>query len=95
MASDGGSHRVKIRVPRPLHRYIAPKGSITVEGVSLTVNEVYDDASGGCRFGINIIPHTRSCTTFRTFGAGRRVNLEIDMLARYTARLMQARATRG
>jgi riboflavin synthase len=79
--SEGGSHRVRIRVPRPLHRFIAPKGSITVEGVSLTVNEVEDDV-----FGVNLIPHTWDVTTLGTLKAGSRVNLEIDMLARYLAR---------
>lgn len=79
--SEGGSHRVQIRVPRPLHRYIAPKGSITVEGVSLTVNEVEDDV-----FGVNLIPHTWEVTTLGDFKPGSRVNLEIDMLARYLAR---------
>jgi riboflavin synthase len=78
---EGGSHRIAIRVPRPLHRYIAPKGSITVEGVSLTVNEVEDDV-----FGVNIIPHTWEVTTLGGLSAGSRVNLEIDMLARYLAR---------
>ena len=79
--SEGGSHRVRIRVPKPLHRYIAPKGSITVEGVSLTVNEVEDDV-----FGVNLIPHTWDVTTLGDLRAGSRVNLEIDMLARYLAR---------
>jgi riboflavin synthase len=81
VASEGGSHRVRIRAPRPLHRFIAPKGSITVEGVSLTVNEVKDDV-----FGINLIPHTWDVTTLGELEAGSRVNLEIDMLARYLAR---------
>lgn len=79
--SEGGSHRVRIRVPRPLHRHIAPKGSITLEGVSLTVNEVEDDV-----FGVNLIPHTWEVTTLGELRAGSRVNLEIDMLARYLAR---------
>jgi riboflavin synthase len=79
--SEGGSHRVRIRVPKPLHRLIASKGSITVEGVSLTVNEVEDDV-----FGVNLIPHTWDVTTLGTLKAGSRVNLEIDMLARYLAR---------
>ena len=79
--SDGGSHRVRIRAPRPLHRLIAPKGSIAVEGVSLTVNEVEDDV-----FGINLIPHTWEVTTLGEMKPGSRVNLEIDMLARYLAR---------
>jgi riboflavin synthase len=79
--SEGGSHRVLIRAPRPLHRLIAPKGSITVEGVSLTVNEVEDDI-----FEVNLIPHTWDVTTLGELRAGSRVNLEIDMLARYLAR---------
>lgn len=79
--SEGGSHRVRIRAPRPLHRFIAPKGSITVEGVSLTVNEVEDDV-----FGVNLIPHTWDVTTLGTLQVGGKVNLEIDMLARYLAR---------
>lgn len=81
VAAEGGSHRVRIRVPRPLHRYIAEKGSIAVEGVSLTVNEVEDDV-----FGVNLIPHTWDVTTLGRLKPGARVNLEIDMLARYLAR---------
>ena len=79
--SEGGSHRVRVRVPKPLHRFIAPKGSITVEGVSLTVNEVEDDV-----FGVNLIPHTWDVTTLGRLEVASRVNLEIDMLARYLAR---------
>ena len=79
--SEGGSHRVQVRVPKPLHRFIAPKGSITIEGVSLTVNEVEDDV-----FGVNLIPHTWDVTTLGRLKPGVRVNLEIDMLARYLAR---------
>jgi riboflavin synthase len=78
---EGGSHRLRIRAPKPLHRLIAPKGSITVEGVSLTVNEVDGDV-----FGLNIIPHTWDVTTLGRLTGGSRVNLEIDMLARYLAR---------
>jgi riboflavin synthase len=78
---QGGSHRVAIRAPRPLHRFIASKGSVTVEGVSLTVNEVADDV-----FGVNLIPHTWEVTTLGDLKEGSRVNLEIDMLARYLAR---------
>ena len=81
IVSEGGSHRVKVRVPRPLHRYIAPKGSIAIEGVSLTVNEVEDDV-----FGVNLIPHTWEVTTLGGLSVGSKVNLEIDMLARYLAR---------
>jgi riboflavin synthase len=78
---EGGSHRFRIRAPAPLHRFIAPKGSIAVEGVSLTVNEVEGDV-----FGVNIIPHTWDATTLGRLKAGSRVNLEIDVLARYVAR---------
>ena len=79
--SEGGSHRVRIRAPRPLHRFIASKGSIGVEGVSLTVNEVEDDV-----FGVNLIPHTWDVTTLGELKVGSKVNLEIDMQARYLAR---------
>ena len=79
--AEGGSPRVRIRAPKPLHRFIAPKGSITVEGVSLTVNEVEDDT-----FGVNLIPHTWEVTTLGQLKPGDPVNLEIDMLARYLAR---------
>jgi len=85
--SEGGSHRVRILAPRPLHRLIAPKGSIAVEGVSLTVNEVEDDV-----FGINLIPHTWEVTTLGEMKPGYRVNLEIDMLARYLARWQETAA---
>ena len=78
---EGGSHRIEIEAPAPLHRYIAPKGSITVEGVSLTVNAVEDRV-----FGVNIIPHTWEVTTLGRLKVGDPVNLEIDMLARYLAR---------
>ncbi len=78
---EGGSHRIRIRAPQPLHRFIAPKGSIAVEGVSLTVNEVEGEV-----FGVNIIPHTWEATTLSQLQAGDPVNLEIDMLARYLAR---------
>ncbi len=78
---EGGSHRISIEAPDPLHRHIAPKGSVTIDGVSLTVNEV-----DGRRFGVNLIPHTWDHTTLGRLTVGDRVNLEIDMLARYLAR---------
>jgi riboflavin synthase len=78
---EGGSHKIVVEAPPPLHRFIAPKGSITVDGVSLTVNAVQDR-----RFELNIIPHTWDVTTLGTLSVGDRVNLEIDMLARYLAR---------
>jgi riboflavin synthase len=78
---EGGSHRIDIEAPAPLHRFIAAKGSITVDGVSLTVNAVE-----GRAFGLNIIPHTWDATTLGALKPGDAVNLEIDMLARYLAR---------
>lgn len=84
---EGGSRRIKIEAPEPLHRYIAPKGSITVDGVSLTVNEI-----DGRIFGVNIIPHTLEVTTMGDLAVGDRVNLEIDMLARYLARWRETAA---
>lgn len=85
---EGDSHRVEVRVPADLAPYIAPKGSITVDGVSLTVNGVRDDPDGTC-FGLNIIPHTWDVTTLGTLSAGQRVNLEIDVLARYLHRMRE------
>lgn len=78
---EGGSHRIVVEAPVPLHRFIAPKGSITVDGVSLTVNGVQER-----RFDLNIIPHTWDATTLGGLSVGDKVNLEIDMLARYLAR---------
>ena len=83
------SERIVFEVPAGLARFIASKGSIAVAGVSLTVNEV-----DGRRFGANIIPHTWTETTFRRLAAGARVNLEIDLLARYVARLMEPETSR-
>ncbi|SDF78114.1 riboflavin synthase alpha chain [Limimonas halophila] len=85
---EGDSWRTTIAVPPRLMALIAPKGSIAVDGVSLTVNEV-----GSASFGVNIIPHTAAVTTFGALAAGDRVNLEIDMLARYVARLVEAQWT--
>ncbi len=79
---EGDSTRYVFRAPEALARYIAPKGSIALNGTSLTVNEV-----DGADFGVNIIPHTRTHTTWGTAAAGDLVNLEIDTLARYVARL--------
>jgi riboflavin synthase len=83
---EHGSSRWQFRVPLPLARFIAPKGSIAVDGVSLTVNEVE-----GATFGVNIIPHTAAVTTFGERRAGEAVNIEIDTLARYVARLQEWR----
>lgn len=81
---ENGSTRWAFRVPDAIARYIAPKGSVAVDGVSLTVNEV-----DGATFGVNIIPHTHSATRFGTLAPGDSVNIEIDMLARYVARLRE------
>jgi len=81
---QGGSLRFSFAAPPHLARAIAAKGSVALDGVSLTVNEV-----AGEQFGVNIIPHTQSCTSLGTAQIGERVNLEIDVLARYVARLLQ------
>jgi riboflavin synthase len=88
----GDSIRVTVEAPASLAPHIAPKGSITLDGVSLTVNDVADQADGAAHFTLNIIPHTQAMTTLDEAAAGRSVNLEIDILARYLAR-MQARMT--
>ncbi|MFA5969884.1 MAG: riboflavin synthase [Sphingomonas sp.] len=90
---EGGSHRVDIRAPADIAPYIAPKGSITVDGVSLTVNGISDDADGSTIFGLNIIPHTWAVTAFGHLQVGQAVNLEIDVLARYLARMRERLAT--
>ena len=86
---EGGSRRVTVAAPAALGRFIAPKGSIAVDGISLTVNEV-EDGDGDTRFGVNIIPHTWEATGLSDAAEGTRVNLEIDTLARYVARLAEA-----
>ena len=88
-----GSHRFLIRAPSVLAGAIAPKGSITVDGVSLTVNAVEDLPSGEARFALNIIPHTAKMTTLGAAQAGDPANLEIDVLARYLARMQQVHIT--
>ncbi len=88
---DGDSLRLDFAVPADLGRYVAPKGSVALDGVSLTVNAVMDNADGNTHFGVNIIPHTRRCTTLHQLRAGHRVNFEADMLARYVARLTASR----
>jgi len=86
---ENGSTRWRFRAPPALARFIAPKGSIAINGVSLTVNEVEDRCGGSnvTEFGVNIIPHTAAHTNFSTLRPGDPVNIEIDMLARYVARL--------
>jgi riboflavin synthase len=84
---EAESVRFSFEAPEALMRFIAPKGSVTLDGVSLTVNEV-----AGVRFGVNIIPHTLACTNFDAARPGTQMNLEIDMIARYVARLLSAAA---
>lgn len=84
---QGDSTRVSLRAPANLSRFIAPKGSVALNGTSLTVNEV-----DGATFGINFIPHTKDVTTWGDVAVGDRVNLEIDTLARYVARLAETAA---
>ncbi|MBJ6370582.1 riboflavin synthase [Sedimentitalea arenosa] len=84
LREEGDSTRVTLLAPTELARFIAPKGSVALNGTSLTVNEV-----DGARFGINFIPHTKTVTTWGEVALGDRVNLEIDTLARYVARLAE------
>jgi riboflavin synthase len=86
IVSEGDSKRFRIHVVPELARFIAPKGSVTLDGVSLTVNDVE-----ACDFGVNIIPHTQAVTTWGEGRPGGQVNVEIDMLARYAARLAEFR----
>ncbi len=89
---EGDSARFTIAAPAALAPYIAPKGSIAVNGVSLTVNEVEDQPDGSVHFGLNIIPHTAEVTTIGTLEPGHAVNLEIDTMARYLKRMQDLRA---
>ncbi|WP_186132185.1 riboflavin synthase [Burkholderia gladioli] len=86
-APVGESHELRVLAPKDLGKYLAYKGSITVNGVSLTVNAV-NDLADGCEFSINLIPHTVQVTTLRHLKAGSKVNLEIDMIARYVERML-------
>jgi riboflavin synthase len=83
VSGEARSQRLVIGVPPPLARFLAPKGSVAVDGVSLTVNAVED-----ATFGVNIIPHTQSATTLGRLTPGSRVNIEVDQVARYLARLL-------
>lgn len=86
VTADGASRRILLEAPEHLARYIAPKGSVSLDGTSLTVNEV-----AGSRFGINLIPHSLTVTTWSAKTPGDLVNLEVDVFARYVARLMEFR----
>ena len=87
---DGDSVRIAVQVPTNLSPMVAPKGSIALDGVSLTVNEV-EDTGNSARFTINIIPHTAHETTLGDIAAGRQLNVEVDVLARYIDRMLAAR----
>lgn len=89
--NEGDSTRLVISAPADIAAYIAAKGSITLDGVSLTVNSVNDQPDGAVHFGLNIIPHTGEVTTLGALGAGDTVNLEIDVLARYLKRMESLR----
>ena len=86
-APVGESHELRVRAPAELGKYLAYKGSVVVNGVSLTVNSVRDDADG-CEFSINLIPHTVAVTTLKRLKAGSHVNLEIDLIARYVESML-------
>ncbi len=83
---EGDSKRIGFAVPRELAPFLAPKGSVTIDGVSLTVNDVRDTAEGA-HFSINLIPHTQAVTTLGSLETGHAVNIEIDVLARYLKRM--------
>lgn len=85
----GESWRLDLRVPAMLSKYLAYKGSVTVNGTSLTVNSVRDLEGGACDVSINLIPHTIQATTLKHLVPGRKVNLEIDLIARYVERMLQ------
>lgn len=85
LEKEGDSHRLSLRVESRLSKFIAPKGSVTLEGISLTVNSVENNS-----FGINIIPHTWENTSFKFLTIGSHLNIEVDVIARYVARLMNS-----
>ena len=94
VTAEGDSRRIEFRVPADLAPFLAPKGSVTVDGVSLTVNAVRD-AGAATHFGINVIPHTQAMTTLGAIAVGQAVNIEIDVLARYLQRMEHYRAKQG
>lgn len=89
---EGDSQRIGLSVPRALAPMIAPKGSITLDGVSLTVNDVRDAEDGSTHFSVNIIPHTARHTTLGSTAPGRQLNVEVDVLVRYIDRMLAARS---
>ena len=95
VCAEGDSKRIGFRLPRELAPFIAPKGSVTIDGVSLTVNDVRDAGEEGTHFSINVIPHTQAQTTLGELEPGQAVNIEIDVLARYLQRMEAYRAKAG
>jgi riboflavin synthase len=92
---EGGSTRLGIAAPAALARFVAPKGSITLDGVSLTVNDVRAADDGSTHFSVNVIPHTAAHTTLGDVAQGRQLNVEIDVLARYLDRMLAAAHNRN
>lgn len=92
LAKDGGSTRLEILAGKDVAPFVAEKGSVTLDGVSLTVNSVRDEPGGDVRFGLNIIPHTAEVTTLGAREQGDALNIEIDVLARYLKRMEALRA---
>lgn len=92
IVEEGGSHRVTVSIPAALAPFVAAKGSVAVDGVSLTVNAVTDQPDGTTHFTLNIIPHTWDVTTFADLAEGQAVNIEIDTLARYLQRMQAVMA---
>ncbi|SUA63786.1 riboflavin synthase [Oligella urethralis] len=91
----GESHELKLEIPAALSKYLAYKGSVVVNGVSLTVNSVHDLPSGGCEISINLIPHTLEVTTLKHLQKGAEVNIEVDLLARYVERILSLSPSDG
>lgn len=92
VCAEGDSKRIGISVPRSLGAMIAAKGSVALDGVSMTVNEVRDAEDGTTHFAVNVIPHTAQHTTLGALDGGRQLNVEVDVLARYIDRMLAARA---
>ena len=92
VCAEGDSKKIGFSIPAALAPFLAPKGSVTVDGVSLTVNEVVDQDDGTTHFAINLIPHTQAVTTLGALAPGSQVNIEIDVLARYLQRMEAYRA---
>jgi riboflavin synthase len=89
LVPEGDSQRVAIRVGADLAPYLAAKGSVTLDGISLTVNSVEDEANGSALIAVNIIPHTAQMTSWGTLSVGQDINVEIDVLARYLGRMKE------